>query len=142
MDVPGKEVVMAANAITVVGNLTAEPELKETPNKKTVLTFRIGVNEAGGQKGDDGFFTCTAWNSLAENLAASLRKGTRVVVTGEIRQRSFEQNGHQRSAIEILVNDAGPSLLWATAQVTKTQSERKSEAAAAVQEAEPVPVGA
>jgi len=80
------------------------------------------AHEAGA-----GFFTCQAWGDLAENLASSLTKGQRVIVIGQLRQRRFEANGQQRSATEIFVQEAGPSLLWATAEVRRRASERERE---------------
>jgi hypothetical protein len=83
------------------------------------------AHEAGA-----GFFTCQAWGDLAENLASSLTKGQRVIVIGQLRQRRFEANGQQRSATEIFVQEAGPSLLWATAEVRRRALERAPEPAA------------
>lgn len=110
---------MAANAIMLSGNLVKDPELRYTTDGKAVATFRIGVDEAGSTRKDSGFFTCTAWGSLAENLAESLKKGQRVVVAGDLRHRSFEVEGKTRSTIEVSVTDAGPSMLWATADVQR-----------------------
>lgn len=137
---------MAANAIMLSGNLTRDPELKYlkgtngSPDRKAVTTFRIAVDDAG--KGDEaGFFTCTAWGSLAENLAVSLKKGQRVVVAGAMRHRSFEVDGKNRSAIEVSVIDAGPSLLWAKASVERTAPQVDSTPAqVAEQTAQPVAV--
>jgi single-strand DNA-binding protein len=141
----GKEAPMAANAIMLSGNLTKDPELKYlqgtngSPDRRAVVTFRIAVDDAG--KGDEaGFFTCSAWGSLAENLAVSLKKGQRVVVAGAMRHRSFEVEGKPRTAIEVSVIDAGPSLLWATAEVTRQAREQETPSAAA--QPIPEPVGA
>ena len=130
----------APNGIFLSGNLTKDPELKFTPGGAAVVSFRIGVDGAGS--GDEsGFFTCTAWNALAENLAESLHKGQRVVVSGTIRNRSYTgDDGKKRSSIEIAVSDAGPSLLWATAEVTRKV---RSQAAPLATDAPlPEPVGA
>lgn len=132
---------MAANAIMLSGNLVKDPELRYTTDGKAVATFRIGVDEAGSTRKDSGFFTCTAWGSLAENLAVSLKKGHRVVVAGDLRHRSFEVEGKSRSAIEVSVIDAGPSMLWATASVTRTTRETGAASAPAVEKT-PEPVGA
>ena len=80
------------------------------------------AHEAGA-----GFFTCQAWGDLAENLASSLMKGQRVIVIGQLRQRGFEANGQPRSATQIFVQEAGPSLLWATAEVRPRASEPEPE---------------
>lgn len=129
---------MAANAITLSGNLVKDPELQETRNGKAVLSFRIAVDEAGTSKEESGFFTCQAWATLAENLAETLKKGMRVVVTGQLRHRTYEVEGKQRSTTELVVSDAGPSMLWATAEVTK-RAPAKAKAEAAPAAAEPVP---
>lgn len=110
---------MAGNSLTLVGNLVKEPELERTEGGRAVLNFRIAVDEAGGSRGDTGFFTCVAWGDLAEHLASSLGKGQRLLVAGELRHRTFEVSGEARSVTEIRVTDAGPSLLWATATVEK-----------------------
>lgn len=130
----------APNGIFLSGNLTKDPELKFTPQGTAVVSFRIGVDGAGS--GDEsGFFTCTAWNSLAENLAESLHKGQRVVVSGTIRNRSYTgDDGKKRSSIEVAVSDAGPSLLWATADVARKA--RSQEASVAAEAPLPEPVGA
>ena len=131
---------MAANAIVLSGNLVKDPELRYTSEGKAVCTFRIGVDEAGTTRKESGFFTCTAWGTLAQNLADSVKKGQRVVVAGDLRHRSFEVEGKNRSAIEISVIDAGPSMLWATAEVTRQTREPETSSAAA--QPVPEPVGA
>ncbi len=115
------------NTVTIVGNLVDDPELRYTPNGAAVAKFRVAVSprfkdESGQWKdGDTSFFTINAWRSLGENAAESLTRGTRVVVTGRLRQRSWEnQEGEKRSAVEIEADDVGPSLKWATAKVEKT----------------------
>jgi single-strand DNA-binding protein len=115
------------NAVTIVGNLVDDPELRYTPNGAAVAKFRVAVSprfkdESGQWKdGDTSYFTVNAWRALGENAAESLTRGTRVVVTGRLRQRSWENNeGEKRSTIEIEADDVGPSLKWATARVEKT----------------------
>jgi single-strand DNA-binding protein len=115
------------NVITLVGNITDDPELRFTPSGAAVANFTVAVNRRQpGQNGGwedklDGFFRCSCWREMAENVAESLQKGTRVVVTGRLQQRSWEeQEGNRRSAIDIQVDEIGPSLRWATAQVTKS----------------------
>ncbi len=129
----------APNGIFLSGNLTRDPELKFTPSGTPVLSFRIAVDGAGTSGDDGGFFTCTAWNGLAEHLAETVGKGDRVVVSGRLRHRTYQlDNGKNSSTIEVAVDDAGPSMLWATAQLTKTAKRPEAPIAAPV----PEPVGA
>lgn len=118
---------MADNTVTLVGNITDDPELRFTPTGRPVANFTVAVNRRqrtqDGQWEDklDGFFRCNAWADMAENVAESLTKGTRILVTGRLQQRSWEDpEGNKRSAIEIQVDEVGPSLRWATANVTRT----------------------
>lgn len=131
---------MAANAITLSGNVVEDPELAATPTGRFVLSFRIAVDEAGNNGGESGFFNCVAWRDLAENLAETLKKGQRVIVTGKLQHRTWkDEGGNKRSSIELVVDDAGPSMMWATASVTKrVRSQAPAEAEAAPQ-AEPQP---
>ena len=115
------------NQVTLVGNLTDDPELRYTPNGAAVCKFRIAVNRrtpdgAGGWKdGEASYFSVNCWRSLAENVAETLTRGTRVVVSGRLQYRAWEsQDGEKRSAVEIEADEIGPSLRWATAQVEKT----------------------
>jgi single-strand DNA-binding protein len=124
---------MADNTVTLVGNVTDDPELRFTPSGAAVANFTVAVNRryknADGQWEDklDGFFRCNCWRDMAEHVAESLTKGTRILVTGRLQQRSWEdQEGGKRSAFEIQVDEVGPSLRWATATVQK--SERNSPA--------------
>jgi single-strand DNA-binding protein len=119
---------MAGNTVTLVGNITDDPELRFTPSGRPVANFTVAVNRRyknnDGQWEDklDGFFRCNVWADQAENAAESLQKGTRVVVTGRLQQRSWEDNdGNKRSAFEVQVDEVGPSLRWSTAQVQKSQ---------------------
>lgn len=118
----------ADNTVTLVGNLTDEPELRFTPSGQPVANFTVAVNRRfrnrDGQWEDklDGFFRCNCWQNLAENVAESLVKGTRVLVVGRLQQRSWDDGeGNKRSTLEIQVDEIGPSLRWATASVTKSQ---------------------
>jgi single-strand DNA-binding protein len=115
------------NCITLVGNITDDPELRFTPSGSAVANFTIAVNrrwkDQSGQWQDklDGFFKCNCWREMAENVAESLQKGMRVMVVGRLQQRSWDdQEGNKRSAFEIQVDEVGPSLRWATAAVTKS----------------------
>src|SRR5918999_4169612 len=115
------------NTVTLVGNITDDPELRFTPSGSAVANFTVAVNRRIRQ-GDrwedklDGFFNCSCWRDLAENAAESLRKGSRVVVVGRLQQRSWEdREGNRRSAVEVQVDEVAPSLRWATAAVQKSQ---------------------
>ena len=115
------------NAVTIVGNVTDDPELRFTPSGLPVATFTVAVNSRirkGEQWEDrnDGFFRCSCWRDMAENVAESLTKGTRVMVVGKIQEQRWEdQEGGKRSRVEIQVDEVGPTLRWATVQVTKSQ---------------------
>ena len=115
------------NQINIVGNLTEDPELRYTPNGAAVVNFRVAVNrrikdEATGQwkDGDASYFTVNAWRGLAENVAESLSRGTRVVVVGSLRMRSYEtRDGEKRTVFEIEADEVAPSLRWAKAKVER-----------------------
>ena len=131
------------NQITIVGNLTDDPELRYTPNGAAVVNFSVAVtprmrDEGGGWKdGDTSFFRCNAWRNLAENVAESLTRGTRVVVAGRLQMRSWEtQEGDKRTVVEIEADEIGPSLRWATAKVERQGRSGSSDWSA------PVSVGA
>ena len=117
------------NHITIVGNLTDDPELRYTPNGAAVANFSVAVSrrakdDATGQwkDMDTSFFRVAAWRSLGENVAESLTRGSRVLVIGRLRSRSWEtQEGETRSTVEIEADEVGPSLRWATAKVEKSQ---------------------
>ena len=114
--------------ITVVGNLTADPELRYTPNGLAVANFtiastpRIFDRQANEWKdGEPLFLRASVWREFAENVASSLTKGQRVVAQGKLKQRSYEtREGEKRTAFELDVDEIGPSLRYATAQVTRT----------------------
>jgi len=117
---------MADSTVTITGTLTRDPELRFTQGGRGVATLGVAVNYRY-QKNNEwveeaSFFNVTAWASLGENASASLTKGMRVIVTGRLQQRSYEtQAGEKRSVVEIIADEIGPSLRWATAQVEKTQ---------------------
>lgn len=121
---------MSSNT-TIVGNITREPELRFTPSGQANTRFGVAVNRRWQNKQTNeweesvSFFDVTCWRELAENVSDSLTKGTRVIVTGRLEQRSWEQDGQKRSAVEIIADEVAPSLRWATAQVVK--AERSSE---------------
>ena len=119
------------NQITIVGNLTGDPELRYTPNGAAVATLSVAVNhrtrdqQGNWNEGEPSFFRCNVWRQQAENAAESLTKGTRVIVTGRMRQRSWEdkETGQKRSAMEIEVESVGPSLEWARANIERNPRE-------------------
>ncbi len=118
---------MGDTAITVVGNLVADPELRFTPSGAAVASFRIASTPRYFDKqtnewkdGDSLFLTCNVWRQYAENVAESLTKGTRVIVTGKLKQRSYEtREGEKRTVFEVEVDDVGPALRNATAKVNR-----------------------
>ncbi|GAB2660987.1 single-stranded DNA-binding protein [Gordonia jinhuaensis] len=113
--------------ITVVGNLTADPELRFTPAGAAVANFTVAstprtfdrqTNE--WKDGEALFLRCSIWREAAENVAESLSKGTRVIVSGRLKQRSYETNqGEKRTVVELEVDEIGPSLRYATAKVNR-----------------------
>jgi single-strand DNA-binding protein len=117
---------MPDNSITVVGNITRDPELRFTTGGRAVASFGIAVNRRYQVNNEwqeqTSFFDVVAWAQLGENAAASLSKGARVIVNGRLEQRSWEtQDGEKRSKVEIIADEIGPSLRWATAQVTRNE---------------------
>lgn len=116
--------------ITIVGNLTADPELRTTRNGGTVANFSIAATPRTFDKqsnqwvdGEALFMRCSAWRDLATHCAQSLAKGMRVIAQGRLQQRSYQaQDGSNRTVIELQVDEIGPSLRYATAQVQKMQS--------------------
>jgi single-strand DNA-binding protein len=113
--------------ITVVGNLTADPELRFTPSGAAVANFTVAATprtfdrQSGEWKdGDALFMRCNVWRQAAENVAETLTRGMRVMVSGRLRQRSFEtREGEKRTVVELEVDEVGPSLKYATAKVNK-----------------------
>jgi single-strand DNA-binding protein len=116
---------MADNTVTVVGNITRDPELRFTQGGRARAQFGIAVNRRYQVNNEwqeqTSFFDVVAWAQLGENAASSLSKGARVIVTGRLEQRSWETEDHERrSRIEIIADEIGPSLRWATATVERT----------------------
>lgn len=113
--------------ITVIGNLTDDPELRFTPSGAAVAKFRVAstprfMDKASGEwkDGEPLFLPCTVWRQAAEHVAESLQRGARVIVSGRLRQRSYEtREGEKRTVIELEVDEIGPSLRYATAKVQK-----------------------
>jgi len=119
--------VAGETVITVIGNLTNDPELRFTPSGAAVASFTVASTPRMMDKatnewkdGDALFLRCSVWRQAAENVAESLQRGARVVVTGRLKQRSFEtKEGEKRTVVELDVDEVGPSLKYATAKVTK-----------------------
>ena len=116
------------NTVELVGNITRDPELRFTSGGTAVATFGLAVNRrwrnAQTNEWDEevSFFDVVCWRDLAENVTESLTKGNRIMVSGRLQVRSWEtDNGEKRSKVEILADEIGPSLRWATAQVTRTE---------------------
>src|SRR2546421_10725614 len=124
--------------ITITGNLVDEPELRFTPAGQAVARFRVAStprfrdNATGEWKdGDSLFLTCNVWRQAAENVAESLQRGMRVIVSGRLRQRSYEtKEGEKRTVYEIEADDVGPSMRNASATVTKSNRSRGGSTAA------------
>jgi len=117
-----------SNSITISGNITREPEMRYTPSGVSKVSFGVAVNRSWrNQQTQDweeqtSFFNVVAWRQLAENVSASLTKGSRVVVSGRLEQRSWEtEAGEKRSIVEIVADDVAPSLRFATAEVHKVE---------------------
>lgn len=123
-----------SSVVTIIGNLTSEPEVKTTKAGGALLNFSVAVNRRWRNKQDQweeetSFFDCTAWGELAENVAASASKGTRVIVTGRLEQQSWEKEGKNYSKIVLVAEDCGPSLRKAqVGGVTKTNQKTQSAA--------------
>lgn len=126
----------AMTTVTIVGNVTRDPELKFTGSGLAMCTFGVAVNARkrldSGEwvDGDPSFFDVVCWRNLAENCAESLTKGVNVIVTGKLRQRSWEaDDGTKRSKVEVNADHVGPSLNWATAEVTRSEVKPAPQAA-------------
>ncbi|PZS23248.1 MAG: single-stranded DNA-binding protein [Acidimicrobiales bacterium] len=116
------------NTITLVGNITRDPELRFTPTGQPIATFGLAVNRRWQNRQtqeweeNTSFFDVVCWREMAENACESLSKGSRVMVTGRLDQRSWEnQEGERRSKVEVVADEIGPSLRWATCTVTKNE---------------------
>lgn len=115
--------------ITLVGNLTTDPELRFTPSGAAVANFTVAStprtynrDTSQWEDGEAMFLDCSVWRQAAENVAESLSKGMRVIVTGRLKQRRYtDKDGNNRSSFEVDVDEVGPSLKWATATVDRGQ---------------------
>lgn len=119
---------MADNTVTLVGNVTRDPELRFTPSGQAVATFGLAVNRRWQNRSTQeweeqtSFFDVKCWAQMAENVSESLARGSRVLVSGRLEQRSWEnEQGDKRSKVEVVADEIGPSLRWATAQVAKNE---------------------
>jgi single-strand DNA-binding protein len=116
------------NNITIIGNCTRDPELRFTASGQALASFGVAVNRRWQNRQTNeweeqvSFFDVTCWQQLAENVSESVQKGARVIVTGRLDQRSWEtQDGEKRSKVEIVADEVGPSLRYATAEITKNE---------------------
>ena len=115
--------------LTIVGNLTNDPELRFTPSGQAVASFTVASSarylDKQSNEWKDGealYMRCSVWRQYAENVAESLTRGTRVIVTGRLKQRSYEtREGEKRTVIEMDVEDVGPALRYSTAKITRVQ---------------------
>lgn len=119
---------MSSNTTVLAGNLTRDPEIRYTRDGQANATFGLAVTRRWQPRGSDqweeatSFFDVVCWREMAENAAESLVRGSRVIVTGRLDQRSWETpDGDRRSKIEVVADEIGPSLRWATAQITKNE---------------------
>ena len=116
------------NTVTLVGNITRDPELRFTPTGQARATFGLAVNRRWQNRSTNdweeqvSFFDVKCWAQMAENVGESLGRGTRVIVTGRLEQRSWEtDNGEKRSKVEVVADEIAPSLRWATVKVEKNE---------------------
>ena len=119
---------MPDNSVTLVGNITRDPELRFTNTGQANVTFGLAVNRRWQNRQTQeweeatSFFDVVCWREMAENVSETLSRGARVIVNGRLEQRSWEtQDGDKRSKVEVVADDIGPSLRWASAQVTKNE---------------------
>jgi single-strand DNA-binding protein len=119
------------NTITIVGNATRDPELRYLTSGTALANFGVAVNRRYQKNGEweeeVSFFDVVCWRELADNVSESVSKGDRIIVTGRLEQRSWEtQDGDKRSKVEIVADEVGPSLRWATAQISKIRRDGPS----------------
>ena len=119
---------MAMTTVTIVGNITRDPDLKFTGSGLAMCTFGLAVNNRKTDErgewvdGDPSFYDVVCWRQLAENVTESLPKGTTVIVVGKLRQRSWEaDDGSKRSKVEVQAEHVGPALNWSTAEVHRNE---------------------
>jgi single-strand DNA-binding protein len=119
---------MPDSTVTIVGNVTRDPEMRYTPSGVAKASFGVAVSRRWQNRQTQeweeqtSFFNVVCWREQAENVCESIGKGARIVVSGRLEQRSWEtENGDKRSVVEIVADDIGPSLRWATASITKNE---------------------
>src|SRR5215211_4339119 len=119
---------MADSTVTIVGNVTRDPEIRYTGGGAAKASFSVAVSrrwqnrQTNEWEEQTSFLNVVCWREMAENVAESIGKGTRVVVTGRLEQRSWEtDNGEKRSVVEVVADEIGTSLRWATAQITRNE---------------------
>ena len=128
---------MADNTVTVIGNVTRDPELRFTPSGQAIATFGLAVNRRWQNRQTQeweeqvSFFDVTCWAQLGQNVSDTLVKGSRAIVSGRLEQRSWETDqGDKRSKVEIIADEVGPSLRWATADITRNERREGGDAPA------------
>jgi single-strand DNA-binding protein len=126
---------LSGNTVFLVGNITRDPELRFTPSGQATATFGLAVNRRWQNRQTNeweeatSFFDIVCWREMAEHVSESLTRGTRVMVSGRLEQRSWDtQEGEKRSKVEVVADEIGPSLRWATAEVKKSQRSSPSDA--------------
>ncbi len=136
---------MNGNSVTLVGNITRDPELRFTASGQATASFGLAVNrvwndrQSNERKEAVSFFDVVCWREMAENASESLSKGARVLVTGRLEQRSWETpEGDKRSKIEVVADEVGPSLRWATAEIRKNDRRGPAEGGPPANGARPV----
>ncbi len=118
---------MPDNTVSIVGNVTRQPDLRYVGNGQATCNFGVAVNRRWQNRQTSeweeatSFFDVVCWQTLAENVSESIKKGARVVVTGRLEQRSYEKDGNKRTVIEVVADEVAPSLRWATARVEKAE---------------------
>lgn len=117
---------MPDNSVTLIGNATRDPELRFTTGGRGIASFGLAVNRRWQQNGEwqeeASFFNITCWGDLGENVSASVKKGSRVIVTGRLQQRSWEtQDGEKRSVVEVNADDVGASMKWAQVEIERNE---------------------
>jgi single-strand DNA-binding protein len=125
------------NSVTLVGNVTRDPELRFTNTGQPTASFGLAVNRRWQNRQTQeweeavSFFDVVCWREMAENVSETLTKGSRVMVAGRLEQRSWEtQDGDKRSKVEVVADEIGPSLRWATAQITRNERRGPSDGGA------------
>lgn len=125
------------NDVTLIGNLTSDPELRFTPSGRAVANFGFAVNRSytdknGSKVEKPTYFQVSVWSDMAENVASSLNKGNRVIIQGYLETEDWtDREGNKRTSIRITANEIAPSLRWATAQVTRQSGSQSNGAASA-----------